>query len=102
MSSQIIPLKGRIDLRESSRILDYSRLRCDVEGTQLIAKISAGMLARMFRLQGRPLSSLPAGSGRPTAISRRLHDEGFGVPIDTDRQYARANATLFPNNQLLQ
>jgi hypothetical protein len=46
MSRQIIPLKGRTDLRESGRILAPES--CAVRDTQLgfNARISAGMVAR--------------------------------------------------------
>ena len=65
-SSQIIPLKGRIDLWESSRISghrDYSRLSCDAGDTQLgpRTKISARIPART--LVNRPLP-VSAGAER--------------------------------------
>jgi len=67
-SSQIIPLKGRIDLWESSRISghkDYSRLSCDAGDTQLgpKTKISARILRGRWST-GRYLFQLaPSGAG---------------------------------------
>ena len=67
-SSQIIPLKGRIDLWESSRISghrDYSRLSCDAGDTQLgpRTKISARILRGRWST-GRYLFQLaPSGAG---------------------------------------
>src|SRR5262249_2226793 len=85
MSTQIISLKDRIDLRESSRISghrDYSRLSCDAGDTQLgpKTKISARILRGRWST-GRYLFQLAPYSMRPSqqvcGLFERWTQEGW-------------------------
>src|SRR5262249_61674948 len=74
MSPQNIPLKGRTDFRESSRILanrDYLRLSCGVRETQLgpNARMSAAMLRGGRSIAER--AGIAAVSADPEMIRRR-------------------------------